>query len=424
MLWISLALAGVHEDQRLLPPAVPRPLSRPSAAPGPPPQVWVYGYWATWAGDLEDLDWARLTHVAIFWVDMESDGSVSATSNWTNNAARAMELAAPHGVKVHLTLTCFDDDVMASVLPSASKRTKLVNELGELVDAYGAHGVSVDCEGMSSSLKDDLVAFVEELGQRVDEVTVATPAIDWSGAYDYDALAYAGDALFIMGYGYHWSAGNPGPVAPLHGGDPWSAYSLEWSVEDYRTWGTPDDRIILGLPLYGRDWPTTSTAVPGSATGEGSAVTMVEAVPECEALGRQYDTVTDTPYCFPSSTHQLWYDDTESIEAKVSWAVEEELLGVGFWALNYEGGDPDFWDMMAERTGATDEPPEDSDEPGDSSPVDDSAPPVDSDGDGRGRVLGDREPLGSGCSLTGGPSSWLGLLGLLWLRRRGSGSPG
>ena len=422
MLWISLALASVHEQQRLLPPEVPEPIVREATPPGPPPQVWVYGYYAPWAGDLEDLDWARLTHVAIFWVDLQSDGSVTDTSNWTKYGPKAMELAEPHGVKVHLTLTCFDDDVMQSVLPSSSKRAKLVGELADLVDAYGAHGVSVDCEGMSSGLKDDLVSLVSELKERVEEVTVATPAVDWNGAYDYDALAYAGDALFIMGYGYHWSNGDPGPVGPLYGGDPWSKYSLEWSVEDYRTWGAPDDRIILGLPLYGRDWPSTNTTVPGTATGEGSAVTMVEAIPECEAIGRNYDSQTECAYCFPTSTSQLWYDDHQSIEAKVAWAVDQELLGVGFWALNYEGGDPDFWDMMAEQTGAGEEQPQDTDSPGDSAPIDDSGPGLDSDEEGgRGRAIGEREPIGSGCGSTPTqPGGWLllGLVGLVTTRLR------
>ncbi|MCP4808302.1 MAG: glycoside hydrolase family 18 protein [Proteobacteria bacterium] len=416
---LPFAFAGPHHDQLLDPPDLPALDRRQKLPPGPPPDMWVYGYYATWAGELEDLDWSRLTHVAIFWVDMNSDGTVDSTSNWTDNAARAMELAEPHGTRVHLTLTCFDDDVMESVLPSATKRATLVETLGTLVDDYGAHGVSVDCEGMSSGLKDHLVSFVTELNARVDEVTVATPAIDWNGAYDYDALAANSAALFIMGYGYHWSGGDPGPVAPLYGGDRWSSYSLEWSVEDYRTWGTPDDKIIVGLPLYGREWPTTSNEVPGTATATGSAVVMTEAVGL--SYERLYDTQTETPYKFPSSTSQLWYDDTESIGAKMQYAADQELLGVGFWALNYEGGDPAFWQMVSDVTGVDD--PGDPDSGQDSAPADDSA--LDTDDDRRGSVFGDPDaPVACGCSgiAPAGASviamSWF----LLALRRRRSSS--
>ncbi|MEC7987401.1 MAG: glycosyl hydrolase family 18 protein, partial [Myxococcota bacterium] len=62
--------------------------------------------------------------------------------------------------------------------------------------------------------------------------------------------------------GYHWKGGDPGPVDPLFGGSPWSVYSLEWTVEDYRDKGVPDNKIILGLPLYGREWPTENNDVP------------------------------------------------------------------------------------------------------------------------------------------------------------------
>ena len=339
----AAAPSGPHHEQLLNPPELPLrsparppadPPSGPTAPPTAGPDVWVYGFLAYWTDGPDALDWDRLTHVAIFNVDLNSDGSVDGDSYWHAWAPEAVALAEPYGVKIHLTLTCFSDSVMDAVLPNPSVRGRTVEALGELVDEYGAHGVNIDCEGMDSYLRDDLVDFVAEVGDRVGEVTVATPAIDWNGSYDYDALAAASDGLFIMGYGYHWSSGDPGPVAPLHGGDPWSDYSLSWSVDDYIYYGAPPDKIILGLPLYGRDWPSTSNAIPGDATGDGSAVVMSTAVDEAEIYGRNYDAVTDTPYYFPDSRSQVWYDDTDSIREKVSYAVGEGLLGVGFWALN------------------------------------------------------------------------------------------
>ena len=49
-------------------------------------------------------------------------------------------------------------------------------------------------------------------------ITMATPAIDWSNAWDYESLAEITDGLFIMGYNYFYSgSSNAGPVAPLGG---------------------------------------------------------------------------------------------------------------------------------------------------------------------------------------------------------------
>ncbi len=323
------------------------PLAPPRA--GPPPGVTVYGYLPYWGPDVSELALDRLTHLAIFAVSLEADGSLSGTSHWTDVAAEAVALAHAEGVHVHLCLTAFGDEEQWAVLPDADRRAAVVEALGELVDAYGADGVNLDFEGLDAGLKADLVTFTEEVRARVGEVYLATPAVDWSGAYDYDALAAASDGLFVMGYDYHWSGGDPGPVAPLASSDTWGSYSLAWSVADYREWGAPDDRIVLGLPLYGIEWPTASDAVPGSATGSGWSVFWYEAE-ERVAAGeeRHWDTDGTAPYLLPGGT-QAWYDDAESLEAKIRYAVDEGLQGVGFWALGYEP-DASFWDLVAELT--------------------------------------------------------------------------
>ena len=323
-------------DHRVPPP-------QPLRAPNDRPDVTVYGYWPYWGDPLDTLMWDQLTHVAIFNVDLNADGTLAQTQRWNSVAAQAMQLAAPYGVRVHLCVTSFSDTITNSVLSSPAYRATAIQQLGNLVDAYGAHGINIDVEGLDYAQKANFVSFVREADARFDDVFVAMPAVDWSGAYDYDQIALASDGLFIMGYGYHWSGGGPGPVAPLYGGAPWAVHSLSWTVDDYRTWGAPDDRIVLGLPLYGYDWPTTSTAIPGTATGSGTASVYTSAVASAAVHGRRYDAQTETPYSFPSSTRQLWYEDAESLAAKIQYAVDEQIQGVGFWALTYDDADPALW---------------------------------------------------------------------------------
>ncbi len=245
-LLFGLAVAGVHADHREHPPVMESRtlLPRPPTGDGRP-DVIVYGYLSYWAGSPEELPYDRLTHVAVFGPDMTADGGLSGTSHWTSVADEVVGLGAPYGVRVHLTLGCFDADIMRSVFPDSARRERLVDTLSDLLEAHGGHGVSVDCEGMPASLREDFVVFLGELRARVGEVAVALPSVDWSDAYDYAGIARNADQLFIMGYGYHWSGGNPGPVAPLYGGGIWSTWSLSWSVEDYLDKGVPPraDRV-------------------------------------------------------------------------------------------------------------------------------------------------------------------------------------
>ena len=354
MLLLFPAFAGPHADHLAtfgqgtpLPPRPPQ--SAPPPGDVPRPDVTVYGYHAYWSGSPLDVDLDRLTHIAIFNVGLSSDGSLSSTDRWTDWAAELVPLAHARGVKVHLCVTSFDDTTTNAVLSSSTRRAAAASALASLVNDYGADGVNVDIEGMDAAQKENLIAFVQALKAVVPEVILATPAVDWSGAYDYDVLARESDGLFIMGYDYHWSGGDPGPVGPLYGGGAWSAYSQDWSVTDYRDSGTPDDKIILGLPLYGREWPTASSAVPGTATGSGSSVLMYAAVEEAETSSPLFDA-TPRSSDLRTSSRQLWYDDLDNVRERIAWAVDEGLQGVGFWALGYESDPPAFWSMVTDET--------------------------------------------------------------------------
>jgi MprA protease rhombosortase-interaction domain-containing protein len=47
--------------------------------------------------------------------------------------------------------------------------------------------------------------------------------------------------------------------------------------------------------------------------------------------------------------HQVWADTAESLALKFDYAVSEQLLGVGFWALGYDDGHEPLWSELEER---------------------------------------------------------------------------
>jgi hypothetical protein len=173
-------------------------------------------------------------------------------------------------------------------------------------------------------------------------VTLATPAADWNGSYDYDELQAASDGLFIMAYDYSWSGGNPGPVAPLEGQD-FGVIDLKWTLEDYRDSGALDEDLILGLPLYGRGWSTTGTSLPGTSTGSSWSEVFTDAVDLGIAHGRNVHAEAATVYTFPTSKKQVFWDDAATLADKIAWAKDEGLGGVGFWALTYDDTDATLW---------------------------------------------------------------------------------
>ena len=322
------------------------PPNLPEATPGP--DVIVYGYLAYWDDDLYAVPWDELSHIALFCAAVDINGNLSSTSRW-DDAELAVSLAEPYGVMVHLVVTNFNSSELGLLLGSSSARSTLIASLQEWETATGVHGINIDFEGVPSSAKADLVTFTSDLDDAVGDVVLATPSVDWNGAWDYEQLSLHAD-LFIMGYGYHYSGSSyAGPVDPLFGGGPWGKYALDWTVDDYITNGADPSRVILGLPLYGYEWATADDTVGASTLGGGSVVFWDDAQIEADTHGLRFDEYSRTPWYFDGN-RQSWIQTPESVRERIEYAVDSEIGGVGFWALNYDDGDVDLWEAVAEAT--------------------------------------------------------------------------
>jgi spore germination protein YaaH len=353
--WLANPDAVVHH------PVTPARL--PAATPGP--DVIVYGYQAYWSDDLASVPWDQLSHLALFAAEVDSSGNLSHTDRW-DDAADAVAIAQEYGVKVHLCVINFDTSSMSTLLGSTTARNHLIDQLADAVESTGADGVNIDFEGLSSSRKQEMIDFVADLDARVPDVVLATPAVDWSGAWDYSELSRHAD-LFVMAYGYHWGgSGSAGPVDPLYGADPWDYHAIDWTIDDYVANGADPARVILGLPLYGYSWPVSGTAVPATTTGTGSAVLWADAKAAAAANGEHWDDASHTPY-YDAGGRQVWYGNVDSLRERTSYAVDSEIGGIGFWALHYDEGDAALWAMIDEETvipspgDPPDDPPPDED---------------------------------------------------------------
>ena len=323
------------------------------------PSREVLGYLPYWELDYDSIHWDKLTTLAFFAAKMESDGSPSDLHGWDGPTSAALrDEAHAHGVRYILTVINFSSGEIDALVNDPEARANAVQQLLGAVMAMDADGVNIDFEGVPLSAKLGLTAFVQETADAFhanipdSQVTVATPAVDWSGAFDYDQLAYLSDGLMIMGYGYHWKGGNPGPLSPVSAGSIWGEKTLTWTIEDYLQWGGQDnhDKFILGLPFYGRDWKSEGPEIPGVAIENGSAVPFRSCKPRAAAAGGfNWDEHSQTTYFMEfkdDAWHQIWCDDGPSWVEKLKLVEQYDLLGIGIWALGYDGSTSDYWDAI------------------------------------------------------------------------------
>jgi len=350
---------GIHqlewEAHQGQPPAVKGDGTKPvwgPLAPCPTPALTrtVYGYSPYWTSDTY-LHFNLMTHLACFSVGVNADGSLDNSHGFPGTWAWDIARAHRNGVRVELVATCFSGSTIHSVLTTGA--TNAINNLVSLASSGGIEGVNIDFEGVYGSDKANLTSFMQRLSAACHSqgmsTSIATPAVDWSDAFDYSALADTTGGMFIMGYDYYWSGSSvAGPVSPLTG---WGTYNVRWTINNYLTYsGGNRAKLILGLPYYGYEWPTTSGNAHSATTGTGTAIIYTTAKPNAQTYGEIWDSESQTPwYAYNSgSWHQGWYDDDQSLLIKYGDVDSQSLQGTGMWALAYDGARRELWAALRE----------------------------------------------------------------------------
>ena len=238
-------------------------------------------YLPYWEMDYTFPRWDLLTTVAWFGVGLDPSGQVAEWHGWGGDETEALvQEAHANGVRAVVTVTLFSDELIGQLLDSSTAQATAIETCLSLVAMHDADGVNIDFETVPYGSKQAFVTFMNDLKDAVDEampdgrqshVTLAGPAVDWDGAYDFDQLLIHTDGIMVMAYDYHWAGGNPGPVSPLSQGDIWGKHTVTWTIDDYLTWGGVENRhrLYLGLPLYGRAFtgvkqPANMGGPPGS----------------------------------------------------------------------------------------------------------------------------------------------------------------
>ena len=358
-------------------PSWPTPQVLPPVTNGP--DLKVYGYVAYWDDDLNTVPWDQLSHLALFNADVDTAGNLSNTARW-DQAAAAVAMGQPYGVDVHLAITNFNTSELETLLGNPAARANLITQLATWESTTGVAGINVDFEGMPSSRRAEMVQFVTDLDAVVGDVVLATPAVDWSNAWDEAALTDHAD-LFIMGYGYHWSgSAESGPTDPLYAG-PGTAWSFDRSlsrtVQDYLSTGAAADRIILGLPLYGRAYYTANNNVPTDSNGDGGALFWSDAMDDMASTPGTFEPTGSSVYYYTDG-QQHWTNDVDTVRERIQYAVAEGIGGIGFWALNYDDEDAALWSMVQTETTFT---PADTDTDADTDSDTDADTDTDTDSD-------------------------------------------
>ena len=315
----------------------------------------VYGWHPYWVGSVyQNYDWSLLSHFSFFCYEVDPvDGEPITTHGWSTSSAVNAALASGN-TKVTLTVALFSNH--ATFFSSTASQQTLISNLISLVQSRGAHGVNIDFEGLPSAYKIDFAYFMVNLANQMhaaipgSEVSTVLYAVDWNNVFDFTLMEPVVDHYIIMGYAYYYQgSSNAGPCDPLyHYGTSYN-YSLSRSITYYLDKGCPADKLIMGLPYYGYQWPTTSLNVPSSTTGSGTAKTYRQIRNNTSGFyslsNHQYDqdSYTDIYTFNDNGFKQCFITEENGFRKRLEHINTTGIGGIGIWALGYDDGYNEFW---------------------------------------------------------------------------------
>ncbi len=323
-------------------------------------QKRVFGYHPYWMGNSwQNYRWDLLSDLCYFSYDTDPATGNPITTNGFETA-EVIDTAMAHGVKVHLCVTLFSGHAIFFGNPQAQQT--LTSNLISFLAQRGIQGINLDFEAVPSSQQQGLTNFILQLSDALHtnlpgiELSIAAPAVNWSNTFDIPAIAPSLDFFMIMAYDYYW--GGSSLAGPVSGYWPLTTsfnYAVNRSLSYYQSQGVPGEKLLLGLPYYGREWPVSSNSLPAGTTGSGTAVTYRNVRGNSSGFytpqNLYWDHFSYNPYYsyFNNNWQQCFFDDVRSLGAKYDLVNRRNTGGIGIWALGYDNGYTDLWDLIEEK---------------------------------------------------------------------------
>ncbi|XP_076164931.1 chitinase-3-like protein 1 [Ptiloglossa arizonensis] len=340
--------------------------------------VCYFGSWAIYRPGLgkihiSDIDPRLCTHLIYTFVGISTDGEVKILDSWAdlaNNSGKdgygkfnALRQLSP-GLKTLVAIGGWNEGSVkySEVAANPEIRARFVENVVKFLKEYKFDGFDVDWEypnqrGGKPIDKDNFVSLLKELRHALDQhgylLSVAAGSAEKSASLSYHIAEVSQYVHFInlMTYDYNGSWDNfVGINAPLYASSKDTGNSAELNVNaSVRYWlsqGASAEKIVLGVPAYGRSFTLVNpvnngigalSSGPGNAgpyTQQGGTLGYNEI---CSYLSQGGWTVVRdqeqrVPYAYKGN-QWVGYDDPTSLLEKARYINSMGLGGAMMWSI-------------------------------------------------------------------------------------------
>ena len=216
-----------------------------------------------------------------------------------------------------------------ALFASPAERAKLIAEIGSVLKAKSAAGVTFDFEDLPRTAQRNYATFLNEARAAYAgegfQVTVTAPVDDKT--WNLKTIAAASDRVFLMVYDQHSSIDEPGPIAAQR----WFNRRLALALKQ-----VPAAKAIVCFGNYAYDWHGR----------QADDITVQEAwlIAHDSETPIHFDKASGNPYFYYEEDgvhHQVWMLDAVSAWNQLLTTDASDVSGIALWRLGSE--DPAVW---------------------------------------------------------------------------------
>lgn len=253
-----------------------------------------------------------------------------------------VDIAHSKGMQVWAVWTDVDYTVDTTTLfTTANLREGLIDTMIDYTLKCGADGINIDFEKISGEAGSGFVEFLRELSIKTHANGIVLSVDNYSPTastsyYNRGEQGNVCDYVIVMGYDEHWGGSQTaGSVASI-------GYVEDGIVRTIDE-GVPASKLINAIPFYTRLWKTTGGTVASENIGMDMAANWVSengVVTDWSAeMCQNYGEIEKD-----GTLYQIWLEDADSIETKLSVMDTHECAGVAEWKLGFENSN--VWSVI------------------------------------------------------------------------------
>jgi len=330
----------------------------------------VYTWYPYWMGDVwKSYDLNLISTISFFSYNIDPK-----TGNYMNPAqikqwreTDLLDSAKKHNTKVLLSLALEGEGNHLEYLDNEASWNTTIDSIAVLLKERDADGIEIEFMDIPLEMDEKFLRFVASLKENLDyrfitkqmTLSLVIPAAPDEFPFDLEKLDESVDLFIVKGLDYHEEDGTVAAVAPLRN-ETTDGPSLENTLLTYLAKGLNPEKSIMALPLYGSQWSGTFDPEEGYyTTNFERKVTLSEVSRVFQSKDSVYqitptlDETTMTNYFFlefqDNTSIEGWYDDSLTLSKKMDFALVNKFKGVGLWALGYDLGKNDVWEVVAEK---------------------------------------------------------------------------